>query len=109
MSGYFDTYNVDLIGCYLAYAGTRDLQTLVTQLFTTYGDMFALSLFSQKIVFIKNSKVKIYSIAYIYIIQYTYCTVYLKIHKMIKIDQQQNSCVVIRQTFKNFERRIRAK
>lgn len=44
------------IGCYLAYAGTRDLQTLVTQLFTTYGDMFALSLFSQKIVFIKNSK-----------------------------------------------------
>ena len=106
MSGYFDTYNVDLIGCYLAYAGTRDLQTLVTQLFTTYGDMFALSLFSQKIVFIKNSKVKIYRIAYIYIL---YSTVYLKIHKMIKIDQQQNSCVVIRQTFKNFERRIRAK
>ena len=45
------------IGCYLKYAGTRDLQALVHRLFLQYGDMFVLSLLSHKILFLKDSQV----------------------------------------------------
>lgn len=44
------------IGCYLVYAGTRNLEALIKQLFLQYGDMFTLSIFSHKIVFIRDSK-----------------------------------------------------
>jgi hypothetical protein len=42
------------------YARTRDLQSLLRRLFLQYGDIFVLSLFSQKIVFLKDTRVRRY-------------------------------------------------
>jgi hypothetical protein len=42
------------------YARTRDLQSLIRRLFLQYGDIFVLSLFSQKIVFLKDTRVRRY-------------------------------------------------
>jgi hypothetical protein len=50
--------NIFILGCYLMYARTRDLQSLIRRLFLQYGDIFVLSLFSQKIVFLKDTRVR---------------------------------------------------